>query len=92
MDSSARTYSAAPPYPQTAVLPESRVLDQCEDKRSGTSVKLELTGNMVAFAHFAVPALSSFDDLTYNGLARRDRHVNADKAVTTEDLVATQRT
>lgn len=43
---------------------------------------------MLALAHLAVSALGSLDDLTDDGLAGRDRHVDSDEAVAAEDLVA----
>lgn len=43
---------------------------------------------MLALAHLAVSALGSLDDLTDDGLAGRDRHVDSDETVAAEDLVA----
>lgn len=43
---------------------------------------------MLALAHLAVSALGGLDDLTDDGLARRDGHVDADETVAAEDLVA----
>jgi hypothetical protein len=85
IDSSARTYSAAPPYPQTAVAdPDERVSSHGRPRGN----KKALTGNMIALAHLAVSALGGLDDLTDDGLARRDGHVDADETVAAEDLVA----
>lgn len=87
IDSSARTYSAAPPKPQIAAEPEKPVSTRCKGKAAEKRV---LTGDAVSLLHLVLPLAGSLDDLTDDSLARCDRQVDADKAIAAEDLVPTR--
>lgn len=49
-----------------------------------------LTGDAVSLLDLALALAGSLDDLADDGLARRDRQVDADEAIAAEDLVPTR--